>query len=209
MVAAIPYALSALGAGLSAKSQYDARKQQQDTATAGLIQQASDQKQANAAVNQAVQKTAGSTPEAARQASLNAFLTQLQQSRAQANGGDSAVTGSNRYTTGKAQAGSDINNFSNRTADLLSRITAPEMQRQQEAQTRAQLGSDIGTIQRQSQADQFLEQLRQRTITPNPWMNAGGELLSNAGTGLASYNGGKPPKTKIPDTRFPMDNPFG
>lgn len=194
--------LSAAGAAYNAKQQQDTAKRQNDTAVAGLMQQAADQKQANAAVNQTVQKVAGSTPEAAREASLNSFLTQLQQSRAQANGDGTAVTGSNRYATDKASANADTANFGARTADLLSRITAPGMQRQQEGQAFAQLGSDVGTIQRQSQADQFLEELRQRSIQPNPWGSALASTLSGAGAGLSSYAGTKAPKIKSSKTGY-------
>jgi hypothetical protein len=194
---AVGLGLSALGAGINAKNQHDTAVKQDQNAAQSIISQAADQRKAASQVNQEIDKVGASTPEAARQASLNAFMTQLQQSRSQAGGGANEVGGS-RFATDKASAGKEVTDFGTRTAALLSRINAPTLQRQQERQGMSQLGSDLSETQRQSQADQFLSQLRARTIQPNPWAEALGSTLGGVGSGLASNASTKPPKTPKP-----------
>lgn len=191
---AIGLGLSALGAGISAKNTYDVNKQQDQSAAAAIRTQTDKQRQATGQVDQAIDKVGASTPEASREASLNAFLTQLQQSRAQVGGGVPITTGGSRFATDKATAGKDVNDYGTRTAALLSRINAPTLQRQQEQQGFAQLHSDLGETQRQSQAEDFLSQLRRRSIQPNPWADALSSTLSGVGSGIASNAGTKPPK---------------
>lgn len=199
----VPLVLSAVSAGASAKNTYDTAKRQDNEMAAGIAAQADRQRQADQRVSQEVQAIENSSPEAERAAAQDQFLTQLRQSRAQ-QGGDARVGAtSNEFNKDAAQSESNVVDFGKATATRLARIAAPGRQRTNEQVSFGRLGSDLGTIGRNSQADAFLSQLRARGIQRNPWIDAAAGVGQGVAGGMAQntgYSGG--------DSTVTLDNGY-
>lgn len=187
----IPAAIAAAGAGVQQVDQHRTAQQQDEQAAQGIRIQGADQQKADAQVGQNIQKLQQSSPETARANAANAFLSQLRRNSAVATGSGAVTGGSSRYRADLNTSGKDVADYGASVADTQSRIMAPELQRQQEGQNAQQLASNLSEIGRQSSADQFLSQLRMRGLTGNPWLQAGGSILSGVGNGLASSYGSK------------------
>lgn len=189
-------ALAAAGAGVNAYNQNQTVKHQDEETARGIALQGQHQQDANVRVNQEVDAMKNSSPEASRASAANDFLEQLRRTRAQAVSGPGAVKGS-RYAADTADAQSSVSDLGTRTAGLLSRINAPAFQRQNEQQGFAQLSSDLGTIGRDSAADQFLTQLRLRQARPNAGVGLLGDALSGAGSAVAGGGYGSSGPTHV------------
>lgn len=193
--ALIGAAIAAAGAGLHSVDEQHKAQQQDEQAAQGIRIQGVDQQKADAQVAQNIQKLQGSSPEADRANAANAFLTQLRRNSAVATGAPVAG-GSQRYKGDIANSTQGVADYGGNLADTESRILAPNLQRQTEGQNAQQLASNLSEVGRQSNADQFLSQLRLRGITNNPWLQAGGSVLEGVGNGISSnygYTGkGKP-----------------
>lgn len=188
--AAIPLITAVVGTGLQAKAAHDTRKRADAEAQRGLDAQMANQRDTDRQVNQEISSVEASTPEAARASSAQAFLEQLRRTRANAVGGTGGV-GGDRYAEDTENAQSDVSNFGTRTADLMARINAPAQQRVAEDQGFANLNNKIGIARRNSGAEQFLSELRMRSIRPDAGLTALGEGLTGVAHGMASRN----PKT--------------
>lgn len=197
------YALAAAvvaAAGTMYNNQQVADKQD-NNAAAALRQQGMLQQQASAKTNALVQKTAASTDTTAKSNLLQSYLTEMNQKMGNATAPIAQVGNvSNAYTKAANDATSGISTFGNNQANLLSAIDAPSVQRQGEAADLSRYGTDIGQIQRTSQADNFLAQMRARSIAPNPWITGltdiagsyartAGSGGSGGGTGLSTADG--------------------
>lgn len=187
--AIVPLIVSAIGAGATAYNAHQTLKDQDNVAAQGLLAQGQRQKQADQRVSQEVNALDASSPEASRKAATDNFLTALKQNQQQARGGKTVGAVSGQYDADSAAAGNAVDQFGRSQADVLGRINAPGLQRQDEAQGRARLGSDLGLIGRNSQADAFLTDLRSRSIQANPWINAGATLAGGVASGMASTGG--------------------
>lgn len=191
----VPAIISAVGAGVQAHQTHKTAKEQDEAAAQGIRTQAGHQREADARVAQEVAGLEASSPEASQKAATDSFMEQLKRTRSQAHGPDQVGALSDEYSSGSAQAGADVDKFGASRADLLGRINAPGLQRQDETVSRLRAGTDLGLIGRNSAGDQFLTQLRQQSIRPNPWVMAGGQVLGGIGAGMASQAGAaKPPK---------------
>lgn len=190
-VAWAPYVVAALAAGGSAaNAEHTARKQDQ-AASQGILAQSEKQRAADQRVSEELASVENSNAETARATSQEQFMDQLRRTRAQADGSIPSVAGaSDRYATDVADKSASSNAQASRIADLMSRINAPALQRQQEAQGFGRLATDINQIGRASAGEDFLTQLRVNSIRKNPWVDA---LTSTAGGyagGMASSSGG-------------------
>jgi hypothetical protein len=184
---AIPYILTALGTGISAKQSHDVAKQQDQEAAAGIRLQGATQAEANNQVNAQIDELAKSNANADREAANADFMTQLQRSRGVAQASTANIPGASaRYAGDVASADLASQATGAKVADLMARINAPSLQRQREALTGQRTGVNLEVLQRRSAGDDFLRQLRQRSIHANPWVSAGASLLSGAGAGMAS-----------------------
>lgn len=193
----VPAAIAAVGAGVQQVDAHKTAQRQDEEAAQGIRIQGDTQQKADAQVAQNIKSLQGSSPEAARASAADAFLTQLRRNSASANGSQ-VVGGSARYKGDIADSTQNVADYGAKLADTQSRILAPNLQRQQEGQNSQQLAANLSEIGRQSNANQFLSQLRMRGITGDPWMQAGGSILEGAGNGLASstYGTTKTPKSK-------------
>lgn len=201
--AAIPLILSAVGTGASMYNNNQVQKRQEEATAEGLRQQQVRQQQADAAVASQINNVKNSSPEASREASTKAFMDQLQRSRQQA----ITTGGGDRYGNELNAAGTDVDNYGKKVADTLARISAPELQRQGEAQQFARTASDLGGISRNSAADDFLTQLRLRSIRPDAGIGALGSLAGGVANGLASN--GRGVKVPKPVASYGADPTYG
>lgn len=202
----VPYVVAALAAGGSAaNAEHTARKQDQ-AASAGIRAQSVKQRQADQRVSEELDTVENSNAETARATSQEQFMDQLRRTRAQADGSIPAIAGaSDRYAQDVTanSAGSDAQ--ASRIADLMSRINAPSLQRQQESQGFGRLATDIGQIGRASAGEDFLTQLRVRSIRNNPWVDAlastgsayAGGMAGNGGTTTAAGGMSKKPTVTL------------
>lgn len=194
----VPLALAAAGTGVQTFVQQKALRDQDEAAAQGIRVQAGHQREADARVAQEVANLEQSSPEAAQKSATDAFMDQLRRTRASAQGEQQIGALSDEYNTGAAKAGKAIDQYGANRAGTLARINAPAVQRQNETFSRLRAGTDLGLIDNAAQGDQFLAQLRQQSIRPNPWAAAGGELLAGAGSGMAANGGYGAGSTRVP-----------
>lgn len=159
----------------------------QDEATAqGLLSQSKRQQETDRRVNDEVVKLETSTADDARAQRLGDYMTQLQRGRKQAVAGlESPIGGSTfQADTGTARLGAD--SAAATTAGLMSRIDAPQIQRQDEAFGYGKLATDIDMAARDSRGQQFIDQMRLRAIRRRPEV----DLLAGALTAAGGAAGG-------------------
>lgn len=183
----VPYALAAVAGGASYYNTSQTAKKQDQAATLGVQQQAKRQQEADQQVSEELDQLATSNAEDERQASMDQYLTQLRRTRSEANASTPEVAGaSERYTQDVASNAAASDATASKIADLMSRINAPAYQRLGEGQNAAQLASDINQIKRSSEGDDFITQLRVKSISRNPWLDALSSGASAYSSGLAS-----------------------
>ncbi len=183
----IPLAIAAAGTGVGVANQEAAARRADRIAAQGIREQGVRQTEANARVDQEVANVAGSNAEGERQAANAQYMDQLRRSRAAARGMTDVPGASSRYSEEVAEGDQAVDSTAARVADLMSRVNAPLMQRDRELQGFDRLRSDVGVIGRAAAGDDFLNQLRLRSVRPNPWVGALGQLAQGYGMGrLAS-----------------------
>jgi len=186
-------ALTTLGVGLNYYANRQAANRQDSALASSLRQQGQLQQQAAQDTQQLVQKVGASNPDQAKSSLLASFTNELNNARGRAItplSQQGAV--SQAYTKAANDASQGITDFGNTNANLLSSIDAPTVQRQGEAALLSRYGSNIAGIKRQSAADDFLTQMRLRSITPNPWLTSLGSIAQGAGAAMGSgaFGGG-------------------
>ncbi|WP_462052561.1 hypothetical protein ACSYS7_001792 [Stenotrophomonas maltophilia] len=190
----IPIAIALAGtAAQQAETQRVERKQDQETAQ-GLLNQSRRQQEADRRVNDEIAQLETSTADAARNDRLGQYMQQLQRGRKQAVAGLEGPIGGATFQAdaGAARAGAD--NAAATTAGLMSRIDAPQLQRQQEAFGYGKLATDLDMEARASRGQQFIDQLRLRQIRRRPEVDllaglataAGGSMAGGGATSTAS-----------------------
>jgi len=204
LLAALPYILAAAGTGLTAVVQDNARKKQDRALFNNLQEQGRYQREADSAINTKLHDLQNSTPEEERAQAADAFLSQLRLSRRQGEASEAPGYGSQRYQDDKAAAGQQVVNFGNHAANVLARITAPTLQRENEGVASNRLRRNLSTIGRNAAGSDFLNQLRLKRIKPDPWAMAAGQGLTSAGMAMAANGFGtpKPDPAIVVDTSF-------
>lgn len=181
----IPIAIALAGtAAQQAETQRIERKQDQETAQ-GLLSQSRRQQEADRRVNDEIAQLETSTADAARNDRLGQYMQQLQRGRKQAVAGLEGPIGGATFQAdaGAARAGAD--NAAATTAGLMSRIDAPQLQRQQEAFGYGKLATDLDMEARASRGQQFIDQLRLRQIRRRPEVDLLAGLATAAGGSMA------------------------
>ena len=141
------------------------------------------QREADARVNDLVTQQAMSSPQEERREALTQYLGQLRKNAGSAAGALQPISGASAaYQDDAAKAALGVGEFGKNFADLMARSDAPVRQRQNEANERAQFGSDIGQLKRFSEGADFLNQLKLQAIRRNAWIDA-------AAAGLQGYAG--------------------
>jgi hypothetical protein len=190
----IPLAATVIGSGAQYYNTRQTAKQQDRIAAQGIRTQAAKQRQADSLVDTRIDEFADSSPDAQREQALTDYLTQLRTARGSAQGTTNVPGASGRYQADTESAGADIQNYGSRAADILSRISAPSRQRQDEAIRTGRLGADLGGVARESSGEDYLTRLRAAGVQRNPWIDAAGQVASSFGQTYAT----RAPKTPVP-----------
>lgn len=181
----IPIAIALAGtAAQQAETQRVERKQDQETAQ-GLLNQSRRQQEADRRVNDEIAQLETSTADAARNERLGQYMQTLQRGRKQAVAGLEAPIGGATFQTDAGAARTGADNAAAATAGLLSRIDAPQLQRQQEAFGYGKLATDLNMEARASRGQQFIDQLRLRQIRRRPEVDLLAGLATAAGGSMA------------------------
>ncbi|WP_433897399.1 hypothetical protein [Stenotrophomonas geniculata] len=181
----IPIAIALAGtAAQQAETQRVERKQDQETAQ-GLLNQSRRQQEADRRVNDEIAQLEASTADAARNERLGQYMQTLQRGRKQAVAGLEAPIGGATFQTDAGAARTGADNAAAATAGLLSRIDAPQLQRQQEAFGYGKLATDLDMEARASRGQQFIDQLRLRQIRRRPEVDLLAGLATAAGGSMA------------------------
>lgn len=186
----IPIALMAAGT-LAQQAETERVTRKQDEATAqGLLNQSRRQQEADRRVNDEIAQLETSTAADDRAQRLGQYMQQLQRGQRQALSGLNSPIGGATFQAdaGAARAGAD--NAAATTAGLMSRIDAPQLQRQQEAFGYGKLATDLDMEARASRGQQFIDQLRLRQIRRRPEVDLLAGLATSAGGAMAGGGGG-------------------
>ncbi|MBH1672027.1 hypothetical protein I5U90_03085 [Stenotrophomonas maltophilia] len=186
----IPIAIALAGtAAQQAETQRVERKQDEATAQ-GLLNQSRRQQEADRRVNDEIAQLETSTAADDRAQRLGQYMQQLQRGQRQALSGLNSPIGGATFQAdaGAARAGAD--NAAATTAGLMSRIDAPQLQRQQEAFGYGKLATDLDMEARASRGQQFIDQLRLRQIRRRPEVDLLAGLATSAGGAMAGGGGG-------------------
>ncbi|HEL4828994.1 TPA: hypothetical protein UOC34_000160 [Stenotrophomonas maltophilia] len=181
----IPIAIALAGtAAQQAETQRVERKQDQETAQ-GLLSQSRRQQEADRRVNDEIAQLETSTADAARNDRLGQYMQQLQRGRKQAVAGLEGPIGGATFQADAGAARASADNAAATTAGLMSRIDAPQLQRQQEAFGYGKLATDLDMEARASRGQQFIDQLRLRQIRRRPEVDLLAGLATAAGGSMA------------------------
>lgn len=186
---AVALALAAAAAGTEYYNTEHTAHQQDQAAAQGIRNQGRIQKEGDAKVNEAVSKLAASNAESAKAQRLDDYLGVLRRNKGDLTAGLTPVIGSNVFKTDAATAANDVQGYAANNAGLMARMDAPGVQRQQEGVTYGQLGTDLGLVKRDSQGQDFLDQLKLRAIRRNAGLDLAAGLMS-AGAGAAAGGAG-------------------
>lgn len=184
-------ALAAIGlqAGGSAIDSYQKGKQADGIRAeqiAGIENQRKVQRMADASINRHISGLGASSPNAERTNAAGQYLGAIRANKENVMP-RSGVMGSSRFREDEAAARSGTAGFGTKIADLLSRINAPALQRQREAEQFAALSTDVSAARRNSDREQYLTQLRTQAI---PGVSGAGSFVSGIGSGLAGMKSG-------------------
>jgi len=195
--AVIPYVLAAAGAGASYVNERNTARRQDETAAAGIRQQAARQREADSTVSDLIDKQAGSSGADEQANVLGQYMQQLRQAKAGSTTGLSQIGNvSDTARAAEADAALGVSDYGTRIASLMSAIDAPGLQRQNEAVDRARGGVALEGIGRNAEGDAFLNQMRLQGIRRNPWLDAFSSFAGGAAGGMASGSGGGGKLTK-------------
>lgn len=184
--AELPLLLTAIGAGTSAVNTGISNRRRDRTAAEGIRVQGETQAEANRRVNERVADIAQSTPEAERTASLEGFLDTLRNASTTTGGeADPLALGGQRFAE-RVEGGEAVTRKRGvESADILSRIDAPLRQRAREQGRVGDTALQLSELGRQSQAQDFITQLRVASKRPNTIVEALAQAAKGAGSVLA------------------------
>lgn len=186
----IPIAIALAGtAAQQAETQRVERKQDQETAQ-GLLSQSRRQQEADRRVNDEIAQLETSTAADDRAQRLGQYMQQLQRGRKQAVAGLEGPVGGATFQTDAGAARTGADNAAATTAGLMSRIDAPQLQRQQEAFGYGKLATDLDMEARASRGQQLIDQLRLRQIRRRPEVDLLAGLATSAGGAMGGGGGG-------------------
>lgn len=186
----IPIAIALAGtAAQQAETQRVERKQDEATAQ-GLLNQSRRQQEADRRVNDEISQLETSTAADDRAQRLGQYMQQLQRGQRQALSGLNSPIGGATFQADAGAARTGADNAAATTAGLMSRIDAPQLQRQQEAFGYGKLATDLDMEARASRGQQFIDQLRLRQIRRRPEVDLLAGLATSAGSAMAGGGGG-------------------
>lgn len=193
-----PLVLGALSAAASTYNQHKLDQAQNDNALAGIAKQRADQKRADNAVQQTVQQVGTSSPEAATQQAQDAFVDQLRRNKAAQGGVNpsaATTTGADpRFAVAQQGAQQGAQSYGQTVASNLAGIIGSQNQHLAEGTAVQNLRPQLTNIDKQASDDQFLTQLKARSLQANPWVALGAKALQAgamaSAAGVGSGGGG-------------------
>lgn len=186
-----PYVLAAAGYAANETNQQQIREKEDKTLTAQLLRNAARDKDAQAEVNKTITAQATSTPDDERSTLLQGLNQALTANRAASTAGVQGTAGaSNQYAKDAAAAALGIADTGQRQANLASRLDAPILQRQNEAQNMRKLKTATDLIGDDARTDDYLTKLKLRGITGSPFLRMIGAIAGGASQTVGSGGGG-------------------
>ena len=187
--------IALLGAAASAYNTQQTAKKQDRALAAQITQQGKKQQQASAKIAEALAAQAQSDPADEQAQQMESYLATLRQG--QQNAGLNTGPGgfSEEYRRGTAEAGEQLGEYGTGRADLLSRIDAPRLQRQNEGILFDTLGNELRMIGREASGQNYLDQLRLNSIRRDPWLDALSGVATSYGGSMAGRGGVSAPET--------------
>ena len=187
---AIALALAAASAGTAYYNTQKTAAAQDRQASDAIRSQSQIQQKGDAAVNAEVEKLKTSRSEDERREGLDAYMQQLTTHKKQLESGLTPNFGSDTFKADSAQAVQETGDYASDTAGMMARMDAPQQQRQGEAFGFGKLATDLSLVGRESQGQDFIDQLRMRAIRRNPGLDALSAFLAGAaGSGIGSGAG--------------------
>lgn len=178
--------LSVGGSALKSIGKRKAQKKQDKILAAILARQGRQQAELDKMLLDEVGTMRGETPEAERDQAMSEFVGQLRSARAAQPtnyGARGAVSDREVAETGELQRG--LGQFSDREADITSRLDAPGRMRENQSLRQGRLGTSMQQLMRKMDSDEFLGQLRLARVRPNKWLSALGSVMTGAGNAMA------------------------
>lgn len=189
--------LSAAGTGVDYYNQQETNKKQQDAEQIVQQNQQAKQKQAAGLIQQQIGNVTKSNPTAESNAATQGFINALRQNSATATQAQPSLTGNanKKYAGDVATNTANANNYAGGLATDMASIVAPQRQRMDEGQGFMDTATNVGGVQQAAQRQNFVDQLRAKSIQQNPWLSLTGKVLQGAGTavslgGAATLGGG-------------------
>ncbi len=184
----VPLVMAAVATGASVYNTRQTERRQDNALAQQIRNQSSRQRDADAKAAELIRREAGSSDADERQTALGKFTEQIQRARGNAERPLQTVGAvSDAYKKAGSDAALGMTSTATNFADLVSRIDAPMQQRQNDALARGRYGTDIDMIRRFASGDDYLDQLRLRSIRRNPWIDAGASMLNGY---AGAYGGG-------------------
>jgi hypothetical protein len=199
----VPAVISAVGAGVSAKSQDDALKRQDREVARGIAARSAMQREAGSRVNQQISEIAKSNPDAERKAANDEFMAALRNAKVADGSLDigGPAGASDRFTADVGQAREGAVGEGRALSGQLAAIDAPGRQRAREATGFTNAAVDLSRIESRTDGEDFLSQLRAAQAgRVNPLASGVGQGLSAFGSAYASRT--KPQPKVAKPTRF-------
>lgn len=205
----IPLVLAAAGATATTVNNRNIAKERERIANQGIAAQASKQREAEARINEEVGAQARSSPEQEQREALDEFTSVLSAAKSKSAGDTAVPMGSDRYQTDEAASKAAIQNYGAEQAELQSRIMAPLRQRENENKSRRRTESDVLGIARNADAESFLNQLLQGSVTGNTGLELGGAIATGASQAMAGSAGSVPTSAQTHAMLAPSRNALG
>lgn len=181
----VPLAIAAASSGAQI---YNTRRTEgrQDRALAASIQnQARKQQQIDQRTSQEVAQLEQSRSADEAASARQSYGDQLRRNVAAMGVGTTPGIGSAAFQGDAVQRTQGVQDYAGATADLLSRIDAPGMQRQGEGFGFQRLATDNALSGREAAGQAYLDELRLRSIRRNPWIDAASQIgMAYAGGSL-------------------------
>jgi hypothetical protein len=188
--AALPLVALAVGTGAQVYNTNRTARKQDETLAAGIRQQAGEQRRADQRVSEAIGAIEQSSPADAIREARQGYQTAIQGTEGMARAGQAISGLSDEYDAASRDASRTASGNVSNIADLLSRIDAPLMQRQNEGFIASDLSTDLGVIRRKAQGQDQLARLRASQIRNNPWIDAFAGAVQGYGSTLGGGTAG-------------------
>jgi len=183
---------SGVGTGLSSYAQAAALKQQDNIAAQGIIKQGQIENQANSVVKSTTNSLADSNAatQAASAKQLAAYQAALQQGSGIAASASPDVPGASKaYKAEQTQASGSAKNYVDAIANAAATTEGTQLERVGEGEQMGQAATTLGTLQNQSNEQNYLTKLQVQSTQANPWLEGLGTLLQAGGTAATAGAG--------------------